>query len=62
VPVPVAIARALILSILVVISTGLWVENIWVAASICMFFGLTGQIFGAIAYKVERFIKNAVAG
>lgn len=62
VPIPVAIVRALIISVLVVIGTGLWVENIWLAASICMFIGLTGQVFGAIAYKVERFVKNTVAG
>lgn len=62
VPVPVAIARALFISVLVVISTGLWIDNIWMAASICMFVGLTGQIFGAIAYKAERFIKRVVAG
>lgn len=62
VPIPAAIVRALVLSVLVVIGTGLWVENIWVAASICMFIGLTGQIFGAIVYKVERFIKNTVSG
>lgn len=62
VPIPAAIFRALIISVFVVVATGSWIENIWVAASICMFVGLTGQVFGAIAYKIEKTIKNMVAG
>jgi hypothetical protein len=62
VPIPAAIVRALIISVLVVIATGLWVENNWIAATICMLVGLTGQVFGAIAYRAERFLKNTVSG
>lgn len=62
VPIPAAIIRALFISVLVVIGTGLWIENIWLAAIICMFVGLTGQVFGAVAYRVERFVKNTVTG
>lgn len=62
VPIPVAIIRALILAVLVVLVCGLWLENIWVASSICMIFGLSGQVFGAVAYKVERFIVELVTG
>lgn len=61
-PVASAISRALILSVLVVLLTGVWVENVWVAAGFCMFFGLTGQIFGALCFKIETVIKNIVAG
>lgn len=62
VPIPIAIIRALIISVLVLIGTGLFIENVWLASSICMFVGLTGQIFGAAAYKVERFILNLISG
>lgn len=62
VPIPVAITRALILSVLVVLVCGLWLDNVWVAASVCMTFGLTGQVFGAVAYKIERFIIDLVTG
>lgn len=62
VPVPTAITRALILSILVIVISGMWIDNIWMASSICMFVGLTGQILGAIWYRVETLIKNVVSG
>lgn len=62
VPIPVAITRALFISALVVIACGLWIDNIWIASSLSMFVGLTGQIFGAIEYKIERFIINTVSG
>lgn len=62
VPIPVAITRAFIISILVVIACGVWIENIWIASCLSMIVGLTGQIFGAIEYKIERFIIKAVTG
>jgi hypothetical protein len=62
VPVPVAIARALILSVLVVLACGIWIESIWAASIIAMVFGLSAQQFGALFYKAERFIWNSVAG
>lgn len=57
-PVPVAIARALFLAVVVVLLCGVFVENVWVASAIAMIIGLGGQIFGAMLYKVERFILN----
>lgn len=62
VPIPVALTRALILSVIVVLVSGLWLENVWVASSICMIFGLTGQFFGAVAFRVERFLIELVTG
>lgn len=62
VPVLVAIIRALFLSILVILVCGLWLENVWLASSICIIFGLSGQVFGAIAYKVERFVIELITG
>lgn len=58
VPIPVALVRAIGLAIVVVILCGLFVENIWIASLASMIFGLTGQIFGAILYRVERFARD----
>ena len=62
VPVSVAIIRALIVSVFVVVATSLWINNIWLASSICMLVGLTGQIFGAMVYRVEKFVINTFSG
>ena len=62
VPVFAAIGRALIVSFFVIVACSLWIDNIWVASSICMLVGLSGQIFGAILYKVEKFLINIVSG
>ncbi|EKO3383870.1 hypothetical protein OMA37_003945 [Vibrio fluvialis] len=62
VPIPIALTRALLLAVLVVLVCGLWLENVWLVALICMLFGLTGQIFGALAYKIERFFVGIITG
>lgn len=62
VPVPVAIIRALYISIITVIACGIWLDSIWLASGISMFVGLSGQVFGALAYKIERFIINTIVG
>ncbi len=60
VPIPVALNRALFLALVVVLACGFWIENIWIAAITCMIFGLTGQLFGAFAYKIERFFIDLI--
>ena len=62
VPIPSAIIRAFIICIIVVLLSGFLISNIWAASILCMFVGLTGQIFGALFFKAERFIKNLIAG
>lgn len=62
VPVPVTIVRAFIISVLVVILCGLFAKNVWIASVVSMFFGLTGQIFGAMVYRVEKFIRHTISG
>ena len=62
VPVPIAVFYALIIAALVIVLCGLFIRNIWWASAISMSVGLTGQLFGAIAYRVEKFIKNIFAG
>ncbi|MGB8225526.1 MAG: hypothetical protein WCE45_01470, partial [Sedimentisphaerales bacterium] len=62
VPVPIAIVRAFIISVLVVILCGLFVKNIWIASIVSMFVGLTAQTFGAIVYRVEKFIRHTISG
>ena len=58
VPIPVALVRAIGLAVGVVILCGLFVENIWLASLASMIFGLVGQVFGAILYRVERFVRD----
>jgi hypothetical protein len=60
VPVPAAISRALVLSILVIFACGLFINNVWLASFISMAIGLSGQIFGALTYKIEKFIKDVI--
>lgn len=58
VPIPVALMRAIGLAVVVVILCGLFVKSIWVASLASMIFGLTGQVFGAILYRSERFVRD----
>jgi hypothetical protein len=58
VPIPVALVRAVGLAVVVVILCGLFVKSIWVASLASMIFGLTGQVFGAILYRGERFVRD----
>ena len=58
VPIPVALRRAIILAVVVVFLCGLFLESVWSATLISMIFGLTGQVFGAILYRVERFVRD----
>ncbi|HCO93726.1 MAG TPA: hypothetical protein DIU00_07225 [Phycisphaerales bacterium] len=60
VPIPVALARGLVISLVVVIFCSLLIKKVWLASVISMVVGLTGQIFGAIVYRFERFVKNAI--
>lgn len=58
VPIPVALIRAIGLAIVIVILCGLFVESIWVASLVSKIFGLVGQVFGAILYRIERFVLD----
>jgi hypothetical protein len=58
VPIPVALARAIGLAIVVVILCGFFMESIWMASLASMIFGLFGQVFGAILYRGERFVRD----
>lgn len=58
VPIPVALARAILLALVVVILCGIFLESVWAAALISMIFGLAGQVFGAILYRAERFLRD----
>jgi hypothetical protein len=60
VPIPASLARGLVIAMVVVILCILFVQTVWVAAVISMAVGLTGQIFGALLYRIERFVKNAL--
>jgi len=61
-PIPVAIVRGLIISMLVVLVSGLYFSNIWIASAICMAVGATAQILGAIEYKIEQYAKKIISG
>lgn len=61
-PIPAAIFRALVISLAVVVACAVYIDNVLIASTICMIIGLTGQIFGAALYKVERFIRDLVSG
>ena len=58
VPIPVALTRALGLAVVVVIICGVFVKNIWAASIVSMIFGLTGQVYGALLYRVERYVRD----
>ncbi len=60
VPIPVAIVRALVIAVFVVVACGTFLESIWIASIVSMFFGLTGQVFGAALYRVERVLRDAM--
>lgn len=60
VPIPVALARGLMIAVVVVILCGLLLENAWIAAVISMVVGLVAQTLGALVYIAERFVKNAI--
>jgi hypothetical protein len=62
VPIPSAIIRALIVSIVVVGISVMFIDNVVIASSLCMVVGLTGQLFGAVLYKIERFFRNLITG
>ena len=60
VPIFRAIIRALILAVFVVFLCGIFIDNIWAASILSMAFGLTGQIFGAALYRLEKLFRNMV--
>lgn len=62
VPIPAAIARAFVIALAVVLLCGLLLDNVWIASAISMFVGLSGQLFGAISYRCERYLRNLIAG
>jgi len=58
--IPVAIARAIVLAVIVVILCGLLLDNVWVASAVSMVFGLAGQVFGAILYRGESLVRDVL--
>lgn len=62
VPVPTALYRGLIASVICVILFGLYAPNIWFASIGCMLFGLFAQPIGAVINRIERFVKNTIGG
>lgn len=62
VPVPVTIFPTLVIAVLAIALCGLFIQNVWLASLIAMFIGLTGQLFGAIVYRIIKFITNMLAG
>ena len=58
VPIPVALVRGIGICVGVVALSGLFIESVWVASVICIIFGLFGQIFGAILYRLESFVRD----
>jgi len=40
----------------------MFIDNVVIASSLCMVVGLTGQLFGAVLYKIERFFRNLITG
>lgn len=60
VPIPVTLIRAIGLAVVIVVLCGMFVESIWVASLVSMIFGPAGQVFGAILYRVERFLRDLV--
>ena len=60
VPIPVALARGLVISVVVVIFCSFFMKTVWLTSVISMAVGLTSQILGAIVYRFERFVKNAI--
>lgn len=61
VPIPSAIVRALILSVFVVLVCAIYIQDVAIASLVCMVVGLSGQFFGAVLYKVERFFRKVVS-
>ncbi|MFC7048368.1 hypothetical protein [Emcibacter nanhaiensis] len=57
-----SIIVALLLSAVVVILSGLWIKDVWIVASICMIFGLTGQVFAALFCRIFKFLRDLIAG
>lgn len=62
VPVPSALYRGLGASLIFVILFGLYAPNVWAASIGSMAFGLFAQPIGAVIYRLEKFVKSAVAG
>jgi hypothetical protein len=60
VPIPVALTRGVAISIFVIILCGLLLDSVWITAVISISVGLFGQVLGAVLYRLERLLKNAL--
>lgn len=62
VPVQFSAVRGSVVSFLVVVACGLWLQSIWIASAISMSVGLFAQSIGAVQYKGERWLRRLIAG
>jgi hypothetical protein len=61
VPMPIAVSRGLVATVITVILCILFLKQIWLVAVICAVAGLITQVPGALIYKLERRIKAAIS-
>lgn len=62
VPVQIAAARGSVLAVLVVIGSGIFLRDVWIASAICMSVGLFAQLVDATQFKGERWLRRLIAG
>ena len=62
VPSPVALLRGLMMSALAVVGCALFVRRVWLAAVLSLVVGLAVLPIGAATYKLERWLRNKIAG
>jgi len=62
VPVQVALPRGLVVASLIFLASGAFLRSVWAASALSMLAGLFAQLLGAMEYKVERWLKNLIAG
>lgn len=60
VPIPVALVRGIVIALIVVVLCGLFLDSVWIAAVLSMAIGLTGQVFGAVLYRIEKFLRDTL--
>ena len=60
VPIRLALSIGLITCLVVLVLSGMFISEAWVAAVICMICGLFAQIIGAFIYRVFRLLKALV--
>lgn len=62
VPANITLSRGLAVSVVTLLLCGYLLRNVWAAGIICMTVGFSAQLLGWVAYKIERWFRELIAG